>query len=60
MGRKLVITMTLEPVSPGPHTCQEVVEPPLTVRLPGRLGTRKLYDGGSFPPRPAAETRSPF
>ena len=60
MGRRLLMTTVLEPLPPGIYTCQGVIDPPLTVKLPGRLGTRTLYDGGSFPPRSAAETRRPY
>jgi hypothetical protein len=58
-GRTLLMILSLEFGASGPQTCQGVIEPPLRVSLPGRLGTRKLYDAGSFPPRPAAETRPP-
>jgi hypothetical protein len=51
VGKKLVLTVWVEPLSPGPHTCQKRVEPPLSVKLPGRLGERQLWDGGSYPPR---------
>jgi hypothetical protein len=50
LGRRLLMTILLEPLPPGSYTCQGVIEPPLEVRLPGRLGTRRLYDGGTFPP----------
>jgi hypothetical protein len=55
LGRRLVMIILLEPLPPGFYTCQGVSEPPLTVRLPSRLGSRKLFDGGSFPPRRAEE-----
>lgn len=51
-GRRLTMTILLEPLPPGVYTCQGVLEPPLTVRLPGRLGNRRLFDGGMFPPQP--------
>jgi hypothetical protein len=50
IGRRLLMTMLVDPLPPGAYTCQGVVEPPLEVRLPGRLGKRKLYDGGTYPP----------
>ena len=50
-GRKLVMTIWLEPLPPGGYTCQALIEPPLSVRLPGRLGSRRLFDGGTYPPR---------
>ncbi len=59
IGRSLLMTMSLEPLPPGPRTCVGSIDPPLTVRLPGRLGNRTLLDGSSYPPRSAAETR-PF
>jgi hypothetical protein len=58
-GRTLLMILSLEFGAPGPQTCKGVIEPPLSVSLPGRLGTRRLFDGGSFPPQPAAETRLP-
>lgn len=50
LGKGLLMTILLEPLPPGAYTCQGVIEPPLTVTLPGRLGARKLFDGGTFPP----------
>jgi hypothetical protein len=50
-GKRLVMTIWLEPLPPGIYTCQALVEPPLAVRLPGRLGTRQLFDGATYPPR---------
>jgi hypothetical protein len=57
IGRNLLMTMSLEPLPPGVYTCIGIIDPPMTVRLPGRLGTRTLLDGASYPPRSAAETR---
>jgi hypothetical protein len=57
LGRRLLMTMTLNPLPPGSYTCQGVDNPPLTIALPTKLGPRTLYDGGSFPPRSADETR---
>jgi hypothetical protein len=51
MGRKLLLSILVDPPLPGPQTCEGIVEPPLVVKLPGRLGKRKLYDGGTYPPR---------
>jgi hypothetical protein len=51
-GKRLVMTIWLEPLPPGVYTCQELEEPPLVVRLPGRLGDRRLFDGHTYPPRP--------
>jgi hypothetical protein len=54
IGRRLLLRVWLDPLPPGPYPCAEVErEPPLKVRLPGRLGNRVLYDGGRFPPVPA-------
>jgi hypothetical protein len=50
-GKKLVMTIWLEPLTPGIHTCKKRIEPPLVVRLPGRLGDRRLFDGRTYPPR---------
>ena len=55
LGRKLFMVLRLRPLPPGPHTCLGVVEPPLKVRLPARLGKRKLFDGGTYPPADVAE-----
>jgi hypothetical protein len=50
-GKRLVMTIWLEPLPPGIYTCQKLVEPPLVVKLPGRLGDRRLFDGRTYPPR---------
>ena len=50
IGKRLLMTVLLEPLPPGFHTCQGVVNPPMEVRLPGRLGKRRLYDGSTYPP----------
>jgi hypothetical protein len=50
-GRKLVLTIWLKPLPPGNYTCKRRREGPLSLRLPGPLGDRRLWDGGSFPPR---------
>jgi hypothetical protein len=51
-GKRLVMIILLEPLPPGIYTCQGIIEPPLKVKLPMRLGSRKLFDGGAFPPKP--------
>jgi hypothetical protein len=52
VGGRLVMRIWLESLPPGPHTCpKRKHEPPLVVKLPGRLGDRKLYDGRTYPPR---------
>jgi hypothetical protein len=51
-GRRLAITIWAEALPPGLYTCQKRIEPPLTVKLPGRLGERRLFDGSTYPPRP--------
>lgn len=50
LGRKLIMAITLKPLPPGLYTCEGFSEPPLRVRLPGRLGNRQLFDGGTYPP----------
>lgn len=55
MGTNLLMILRLRPLSPGAYTCEGVVEPPLRVQLPGRLGKRKLYDGGTYPPADVAQ-----
>jgi hypothetical protein len=50
-GKRLVMTIWLKPLPPGVYTCQALVEPPLAVKLPGRLGGRRLFDGATYPPR---------
>ena len=50
-GKRLVMTIWLEPLPPGAYTCQALIEPPLTVKLPGRRGDRRLFDGRTYPPR---------
>src|SRR6476646_1121425 len=52
---KLIMTLWLRPVSPGLHTCVGLIEPPVVIELPEPLGERELLDGGTYPPRPAAE-----
>jgi hypothetical protein len=59
LGKKLLMTIVIDPPAPGDHTCQGILQPPLTVKLPGRLGNRTLFDGATYPPRSAAETRGP-
>jgi hypothetical protein len=55
MGRKLLMIMRLRPLPPGHYTCEGIADPPLRVRLPGRLAKRKLYDGGTYPPADVVE-----
>lgn len=50
-GRKLVLTVWVDPLPPGVYTCEKRREPPLAVKLPGRLGKRQLWDGSVYPPR---------
>lgn len=49
-GKRLVMTILLEPLPPGHYTCQGILDPALRVKLPGQLGKRRLFDGGTFPP----------
>lgn len=60
LGKRLLMSVWVDPLPPGIYTCQGVSEPPLTVKLPGRLGKRTLYDGGTYPPHSATETRPRF
>jgi len=55
VGKKLLMIMRLRPLPPGGYTCVGTREPPLKVHLPERLGTRKLYDGGTYPPADVAK-----
>lgn len=49
-GRRWLMIMQLKPLPPGPHTCQGIIEPPLEVTLPSKIGKRKLLDGATYPP----------
>jgi hypothetical protein len=55
----LLMTLFLRPVPPPPpgtyEACGELIEPPVKLKLPGELGGRHLYDGGTFPPWPAGK-----
>lgn len=56
VGRKLLIAISVRPVSPPPFwwltSCVRETGPPLEVKLPGRLGGRTLFDAGTYPPQP--------
>ena len=56
LGKRLLLTIWLDPLPPGNYTCQAPIEPPLTVKLPDRLGNSQLYDGKTYPPRPASRS----
>jgi hypothetical protein len=47
----LLISLWLRPLPPGGYTCEGIVEPPVRIRLPEPLGKRRLFDGGTYPPR---------
>jgi hypothetical protein len=49
--KRLLLTVWVEPLPPGNYTCEQRIEPPLVLKLPGRLGGRQLWDGGTYPPR---------
>lgn len=55
VGRKLLLTIWLKPPPPlppgGHYSCRKRREGPLVLDLPGRLGKRQLWDGGTYPPR---------
>lgn len=48
----LLMSLWLRPLPPGFYTCQGISEPPVRIKLPERLGQRRLLDGGTYPPRP--------
>jgi hypothetical protein len=50
-GKRLVVTIWLEPLPPGKYKCPKPKTVPLVVRLPGALGERQLWDGSVYPPR---------
>jgi hypothetical protein len=52
----LLLALWVRPVVPDRnYTCVGTIEPPVTIRLPERLGGRELLDGGVFPPMSSAE-----
>jgi hypothetical protein len=51
----LLMTLWLRPVPPGLHTCEGLIEPPVTIRLPESLGQGRLLDGGTYPPSSGRE-----
>jgi len=51
----LLMALWLRPVGGGAQTCQALIEPPVTIQLPEPLGSRKLLDGGVFPPLSSAQ-----
>jgi hypothetical protein len=51
IGRKLVLTIWPKPAPPGDRRCTRGDEGPLSLKLPGPLRDRQLWDGASFPPR---------
>jgi hypothetical protein len=50
----LLMALWLRPVH-GPQNCVGILEPPVMIQLPQRLGHLKLLDGGVFPPQPPVE-----
>ncbi|HVS99657.1 MAG TPA: hypothetical protein VHE08_04000 [Solirubrobacterales bacterium] len=50
----LLMALWLRPVH-GPQTCPGILEPPVKIRLPHRLGHLRLLDGSVFPPQPPVE-----
>jgi hypothetical protein len=56
-GKKLLMTIWLDPLPRGGYTCQGLIEPPLAVKLPRHLGGQTLYDGSTYPPLTAGQTR---
>jgi len=57
LGEALLLTVWIDPIRPGGHTCEGLIEPPLKIRLPRRLGNRHLFEGGTYPPLSAGQTR---
>ena len=55
----LLMALWIHPVPElGPHegyTCIGLIEPPVAIQLPERLGDRELLDGGVFPPISSAD-----
>lgn len=47
----LLMSLWLRPLPRGFYTCEGIVEPPVRIKLPERLGQRPLLDGGTYPPR---------
>src|SRR5262249_32288775 len=61
-GDRLVMTIWLHyhytgPIRPGDGSLPDC--PPLTIELPEPLGTRKLFNGGEYPPAPATVWEEP-
>jgi hypothetical protein len=48
----LLMAIWLRPATHG-RRCRSLIEDPIVVKLPEKLGKRKLLDGGVYPPRPA-------
>ncbi len=57
LNERLLMVMRLKPLPPGNYTCPGLIEPPLRVKLPKRLGGRVLFDGGVYPPSQAVLPR---
>lgn len=57
LGRRLLLSIVTDPLPSFEPTCEGVYEPPITIKLPSRLGNRKLFDGATYPPTPAAAIR---
>jgi hypothetical protein len=53
---RVVVTFTVEPVSPGAHTCPGNAFVPTVVKLQGPIGQRQLVDGACDPGGAAAST----
>jgi hypothetical protein len=50
LRKRVIVSLWIEKIE-GPATCPSNPIGRLRVKLPGRLGARKLYDGSSDPPR---------
>ncbi|HYP56216.1 MAG TPA: hypothetical protein VEQ41_07965 [Solirubrobacterales bacterium] len=56
--KAIVVTLWVRPPD-GPNTCPGNPIGWLRLKLPGRLGNRALYDGGTYPPRPVQPGEDP-
>jgi hypothetical protein len=61
-GKRLVLSIWVPPAPELPpgfaYNCKGRKRTPLSVRLPGRLGSRSLWDGGVYPPVLEVPSRS--
>lgn len=60
LGDKMLMTIWLDPLPAEGYTCPALIEPPLIVKLPRRIRLGRLYDGSTYPPLSAWQTRHRF